>query len=132
VHVHGENVTKLGENYYQLGNNNTYMVIKINKFGRDNQIGFLDAAVDMTIPRYPLAPPPCVLGIYAALALIVLHIVVSWVYMGSPWMVGSDALGKLSIIASGDGSVDVMLDWRARRVSMSAITIVQCCEIKYI
>jgi hypothetical protein len=38
----GENITKLGENYYQFGNNNTYMVIKINKLGRDNQIGSLD------------------------------------------------------------------------------------------
>jgi hypothetical protein len=38
----GENITKLCKNYYQFGNNNTYMVIKTNKLGQDNQIGCLD------------------------------------------------------------------------------------------
>jgi hypothetical protein len=37
-----ENITNLCKNYYQIGNDNTDMVINITKLGRDNQIGFLD------------------------------------------------------------------------------------------
>jgi hypothetical protein len=43
--------------------------------------------------------------------LMALRSCASCVYVGSPWMVGREVLGKLSIIASGDGSVDAMLDW---------------------
>jgi hypothetical protein len=38
----------------------------------------------------------------------------SWGYVGSPWTIGRDGVGKLSMSASGDGrGLAAMLIWRA-------------------
>jgi hypothetical protein len=66
------------------------------------------------MPRYPLDPPPWLLGMKAALALRAFKISASWGYVDSPWKICRDGVGKLSMSASGDWlELDVILTGRA-------------------
>jgi hypothetical protein len=76
------------------------------------------------MPKCPLFPPPQLLWMDAALALMALRISASCVYAGSPWMLGSVGVGKLLMSASGDGDDDdAMLDWEGLVGSCSFLAL---------